>query len=65
MIPLVAPTMLDHLPGWAAPFTHSGITLAAITAVALNLLFNGGRQRVATVATRSTAPLPEPVTSAP
>jgi xanthine permease len=42
MIPLVAPTMLAQLPGWAAPFAHSGITVAAVTAVLLNLLFNGG-----------------------
>jgi len=41
MIPLVAPTMLDRLPGWAAPFAHSGITLTAIVAVLLNTLFNG------------------------
>jgi NCS2 family nucleobase:cation symporter-2 len=45
MIPLVAPAMLDGLPQWAAPFAHSGITLAAIVAVALNALFNGGRSR--------------------
>jgi NCS2 family nucleobase:cation symporter-2 len=41
MIPLAAPAMLDHIPGWAAPFARSGITLAAIAAVALNALFNG------------------------
>ena len=41
MIPLVAPTMLSQLPGWAGPFVHSGITLAAFCAVVLNLLFNG------------------------
>jgi NCS2 family nucleobase:cation symporter-2 len=43
MIPLVAPTMLDRLPIWAAPFAHSGITLAACTAVLLNVFFNGAR----------------------
>jgi len=42
MIPLAAPAMLDRVPGWAAPFAHSGITLAAIAAVGLNALFNGG-----------------------
>jgi NCS2 family nucleobase:cation symporter-2 len=42
MIPLVAPTMFDALPSWGAPFARSGITLAAICAVALNFLFNGG-----------------------
>jgi NCS2 family nucleobase:cation symporter-2 len=41
MIPLAAPTMLDQVPGWAAPFARSGITLAAFTAVVLNVLFNG------------------------
>jgi NCS2 family nucleobase:cation symporter-2 len=41
MIPLAAPAMLDQVPGWAAPFARSGITLAAIVAVALNALFNG------------------------
>ena len=41
MIPLVAPTMLGGLPGWAAPFARSGITLSAISAVLLNVLFNG------------------------
>jgi NCS2 family nucleobase:cation symporter-2 len=40
MIPLVAPTMLARLPGWAAPLVHSGITLAAVSAVSLNFLFN-------------------------
>jgi NCS2 family nucleobase:cation symporter-2 len=53
MIPLVAPTMLNGLPNWAAPFAHSGITLAAFTAVVLNLLFNGGGKGVLEV------PLPE------
>jgi len=41
MIPLVAPEMLAQMPAWAQPFAHSGITLAAVTAVGLNLLFNG------------------------
>jgi NCS2 family nucleobase:cation symporter-2 len=41
MTPLVAPTMFNLLPSWAGPFTHSGITLAAFTAVILNVLFNG------------------------
>jgi NCS2 family nucleobase:cation symporter-2 len=41
MIPLAAPAMLDHVPGWAAPFARSGITLAAVVAVGLNALFNG------------------------
>ena len=43
MIPLVAPTFFDQLPKWLGPITHSGITLAAISAVALNAFFNGAR----------------------
>jgi xanthine permease len=41
MIPLVAPTFFDQLPMWLGPITHSGITLAAISAVLLNAFFNG------------------------
>ncbi|TMG94051.1 MAG: purine permease, partial [Betaproteobacteria bacterium] len=43
MIPLVAPTFFDQLPKWLGPITHSGITLAAISAVLLNAFFNGPR----------------------
>lgn len=43
MVPLVAPTFFDQLPKWLGPITHSGITLAAISAVALNAFFNGAR----------------------
>lgn len=42
MVPLVAPTFFDQLPKWLGPITHSGITLAAVSAVLLNALFNGG-----------------------
>lgn len=42
MVPLVAPTFFDQLPKWLGPVTHSGITLAAVSAVLLNALFNGG-----------------------
>jgi NCS2 family nucleobase:cation symporter-2 len=41
MIPVVTPTFFDHWPGWTGPLTHSGITLTAIVAVALNAAFNG------------------------
>jgi len=44
MIPLVAPTFFDQLPKWLGPITHSGITLAAISAVGLNAFFNGARE---------------------
>ena len=42
MIPLVAPTFFAQVPKWLAPLVHSGITLAAISAMLLNALFNGG-----------------------
>lgn len=42
MIPLVAPTLFSKLPTKElGPLLHSGILLSAITAVALNLFFNG------------------------
>jgi NCS2 family nucleobase:cation symporter-2 len=44
MIPLVAPAMLATLPTWLAPFARSGITLSAVSAVVLNLIFNGTRE---------------------
>ncbi len=42
MIPLVAPTFFAQVPRWLSPVVNSGITLAAISAVLLNALFNGG-----------------------
>jgi NCS2 family nucleobase:cation symporter-2 len=44
VIPLVAPTFFAHMPAWAGPLTHSGITLAAVFAILLNALFNPGRE---------------------
>jgi uric acid transporter len=41
MIPLVAPTFFAQVPKWLGPLVNSGITLAAISVVALNALFNG------------------------
>jgi NCS2 family nucleobase:cation symporter-2 len=41
MIPLVAERFFDALPKMLEPLLHSGILLASITAVALNLYFNG------------------------
>ena len=41
MIPLVAPNFFQHLPKALSPLLHSGILLAAIVSVALNLYFNG------------------------
>lgn len=40
VVPLVAPTFFHRLPQWTGPLTHSGITLTAIFAIALNALFN-------------------------
>ncbi|WP_423196483.1 NCS2 family nucleobase:cation symporter-2 [Cupriavidus sp. H19C3] len=41
MIPTLAPTLFQYLPKWTDPFTHSGIVLGTIVAVALNLFYNG------------------------
>lgn len=41
MIPLVAPRFFQALPEALGPILHSGILLAALSAVALNLFFNG------------------------
>jgi NCS2 family nucleobase:cation symporter-2 len=45
MIPLVAPSFFAALPRSLAPMLNSGIVLAAVTSVLLNLFFNG-TQRV-------------------
>jgi len=41
MIPLVAPSFFQHMPKALSPLLHSGILLAAIASVLLNLYFNG------------------------
>lgn len=41
MIPMVNKTVFSLLPAWMAPFTHSGIVLAALSALLLNLYLNG------------------------
>ena len=43
MIPLVAPQFFKNMPHALAPILESGILLAAIVAVLLNLYFNGTR----------------------
>ena len=43
MIPLVAPQFFKNMPHALAPILESGILLAAIVAVLLNLYFNGAR----------------------
>ncbi len=42
MIPLIAPNFKQWLPHAIHPLIESGILLASLTAVALNLFFNGG-----------------------
>ncbi|WP_223851293.1 MULTISPECIES: nucleobase:cation symporter-2 family protein [Cupriavidus] len=41
MVPTLSPTLFQYLPKWTDPFTHSGIVLGTIVAVALNLFYNG------------------------
>ena len=41
MIPLIAPKFFQYMPTALGPLLHSGILLAAIAAVLLNLFFNG------------------------
>ena len=41
MIPLVAPTFFAQVPRWLGPVVNTGITLATISALLLNVLFNG------------------------
>ncbi|EPJ79283.1 xanthine/uracil permease family protein [Pseudomonas sp. CFII64] len=47
LIPVVRPEFFAHLPQWMGPITHSGIAMATLSAVLLNLLFNilGGVDR--------------------
>ncbi|WP_201527090.1 nucleobase:cation symporter-2 family protein [Psychrobacter frigidicola] len=40
MLPIAAPTFYDQFPDWFATIFHSGISSAAVMAIALNLLFN-------------------------
>jgi len=41
LMPLLNAQVFSQLPGWMSSFTHSGIVLSAITALGLNLYFNG------------------------
>lgn len=45
MIPLVAPTFFHAMPKALGPLLHSGILLAAISAVLLNLFLNGAGRK--------------------
>jgi hypothetical protein len=40
MIPIASPSFYDQFPTWFATIFHSGISSAAIMAIALNLVFN-------------------------
>ena len=43
MIPLVAPAWTQHMPHGLHPLLESGILLTTISAVALNMFFNGAQ----------------------
>lgn len=55
MLPLVAPRWMQQMPHALHPLLESGILLAALSAVGLNLFFNGGRadERAAVEAART------------
>lgn len=55
VIPLLSPSFFSHLPAWSHVVTDSGIILTTITAITLNLLFNGlgTRQQSADAASRN------------
>jgi NCS2 family nucleobase:cation symporter-2 len=44
LVPLVAPRWTQHMAHSLHPLLESGILLTAISAVVLNLYFNGGRE---------------------
>ncbi|WP_348756470.1 nucleobase:cation symporter-2 family protein [uncultured Aquincola sp.] len=54
MVPLVAPAWTQHMPHGLHPLLESGILLATISAVLLNLFFNGA-QRASLEETRDAA----------
>ena len=43
MVPVLSPNFFRLAPAWAAPLTGNGVVLGALTAVLLNLFFNGWR----------------------
>ncbi|RZL95030.1 MAG: purine permease [Variovorax sp.] len=57
VIPLLSPSFFSQLPAWTRVVTDSGIILTTITAIALNLLFNGlgTRQQAQEAAARGAA----------
>ncbi len=50
LIPLVAPQFFANMPKQLGPFLHSGILIAALSAVIFNLALNGWHARAADVA---------------
>jgi uric acid transporter len=56
MIPLVAPTFFAALPKSIAPLFNSGIVLAAVAAVLLNVYFNGTKNAAAPAEQQETRP---------
>jgi len=44
VLPIASPTFYEHFPSWFQTIFDSGISAAALTAVLLNLLFNGTRR---------------------
>ena len=44
VLPIASPTFYEHFPLWFQTIFDSGISAAALTAVLLNLLFNGTRR---------------------
>ncbi|MNT87320.1 Uric acid transporter UacT [compost metagenome] len=49
MVPLVAPNFRQWMPHAIHPLIESGILLASLAAVALNIFFNGTRGNTADV----------------
>ncbi|MNN08974.1 Uric acid transporter UacT [compost metagenome] len=49
LIPVVRPEFFAQMPQWMEPITHSGIAMATVSALVLNVLFNilGGAERAA------------------
>jgi len=44
LIPVMAPQVFNHMPAWTQPFLHSGVVLACLVSVALNVLLNGAHE---------------------
>ena len=47
LVPVVSPKFFSQLPPALSPLLHSGILLASVSAVILNLIFNGAKSEVA------------------